>query len=197
MIDYSVYLQKNHLKPDAGERAYARPQIREVWNGDRFVQHLAEHNSVFSRGTVKGVVSDLCNCIVEQALNGNKVYLGELGCFSVSLSCESADDMPSFTAANIKAVNLVFTPGPDFENMISKATFNPVTSRALQVAALKAQKNKAERIDLTVIGSNDPSTGDPGAGETPENPDDLPTVGGGDDNQGGGSDDTGGDSFEE
>ncbi len=191
MIDYSVYLQKNHLKPEVGERAYARPQVREVWNGDRFVQHLAEHNSVFSRGTVKGVVSDLCNCIVEQVLNGNKVYLGELGCFSVSLCCESADDMPSFTAANIKAVNLVFTPGPDFENMISKATFNPVTSRALQAVALKAQKNKAESIDLTTLGTNDSGS----TGETPTNPDDLPTVGGGDD-QGGGND-SGGDSFEE
>lgn len=151
MIDYSVYLQKNHLKPEAGERAYARPQIREVWSGDRFVQHLADHNGVFSRGTVKGVVSDVCNCIVEQVLNGNKVFLGELGCFSASLSCESADDMTSFTAANIKAVNLVFTPGPDFENMINKATFNPVASRALQAITLKAQKNKAESIDLTQL----------------------------------------------
>ena len=77
MIDYSIYMQKNHLKPEAGERAYAKAQIREVWNGDRFVQHLADHNGVFSRGTVKGVVSDVCNCIVEQVLNGNKVFLGE------------------------------------------------------------------------------------------------------------------------
>ena len=175
MIDYSVYLQKNHLKPEAGERAYARPQIREVWDGDRFVQHLYEHNGVFSRGTVKGVVSDVCNCIVEQVLNGNKVYLGELGCFSASISCESADDMKSFTAANIKAVNLVFTPGPDFENMISKARFNPVTSRALQAVALKAQKNQAVSIDLTMLGSG--STG----GSTPTTPDNTPTGGSGSD----------------
>ena len=79
MIDFSVYLQANHLKPETGERAYAKAQVREVWDGDRFVRHLADHNGVFSRGTVKGVVSDLCNCLVEQVLNGNKIYLGELG----------------------------------------------------------------------------------------------------------------------
>lgn len=155
MIDYSVYMQKNHLKPDAGERAYAKAQVREVWDGDRFIQHLYEHNGVFSRGTVKGVVSDLCCCIVEQVLNGNKIYLGELGCFSVSLSCESADSMETFTAAKIKAVNLVFTPGPDFENMISKASFNPVTSRALQAAALKAEKSKAATLDIEAAKSKD------------------------------------------
>lgn len=151
MIDYSVYMQINHLKPEAGERAYAKNQIREVWDGDKFIQHLFEHNGVFSRGTVKGVVSDVCNCIVEQVLNGNKVYLGDLGCFSASLSCESADDMESFTAAKIKAVNLVFTPGPDFENMISKASFNPVASRKLQAAALKAEKKNSSSIDLETL----------------------------------------------
>ena len=169
MIDYSIYMQKNHLKPEAGERAYAKAQIREVWNGDRFVQHLADHNGVFSRGTVKGVVSDVCNCIVEQVLNGNKVFLGELGSFYASLSCESADDLSTFTAANIKAVNLVFTPGPDFENMIAKATFNPVASSAIQAATLKAVKAKASSVDLEGLKYN---TSIPSEPETePENPD--------------------------
>ena len=148
MIDYSVYLQTNHLKPEAGERAYAKAQIREVWDGDRFVRHLADHNGVFSRGTVKGVVSDLCNRLVEQVLNGNKVYLGELGSFSVSLSSESADNMEVFTEDNIKAVNLVFTPGEDFANMISKATFNRVASRLAQAATLKAEKSGQTTVDL-------------------------------------------------
>lgn len=157
MLDYSVYMQTNHLAPEAGERAYARLQIRENWDNDKFINHLASHNAVFTRGTFKGVISDVCNCIVEQVLNGNKIALGELGTFHASISCESADDMEKFTAENIKAVNLVFTPGPDFENMIGKATFNPVTSRKLQMAALKAQKKKAAIIDLNAL--NDASSG--------------------------------------
>lgn len=169
MIDYSVYMQTSHLKPEAGERAYARAQVREVWDGDKFIQHLYEHNGVFSRGTVKGVVSDVCNCIVEQVLNGNKIFLGELGSFSASLSCESADDMQSFTAAKIKAVNLVFTPGPDFENMISKAVFNPVTSRKLQAAALKAEKAGEATIDIEAAkkkgGASSDKTTTPGENE--------------------------------
>lgn len=165
MIDYSVYLQTNHLKPEAGERAYAKAQVREVWDNDRFVRHLADHNGVFSRGTLKGVVSDLCSCLVEQVLNGNKIYLGELGSFSASLSCESADTMKDFTVDNIKAVNLVFTPGEDFENMISKATFNQVSSRLLQAAALKAEKAKLASIDLEALKGNGASSGSGSADE--------------------------------
>lgn len=148
MLDYSVYLQTNHLTPEAGERAYARLQIRENWDGDKFINHLAAHNAVFTRGTFKGVVSDLCNCIVEQVLNGNKIALGELGTFHASISCESADSMEKFTAANIKAVNLVFTPGPDFENMIGKATFNLVAIRKAQKATVKAEKAGEATVDL-------------------------------------------------
>lgn len=168
MIDYSVFLQMNHLKPEAGERAYARAQVREVWDGDRFVRHLADHNGVFSRGTVKGVVSDLCKCLVEQVLNGNKVYLGELGSFSVSLSCESADSMEKFSEDNIKAVNLVFTPGDDFVNMIGKATFNQVASRLAQAAMLKAEKAGETIVDLAAAKGNNSSPS-----ETPTEPDDT------------------------
>lgn len=159
MIDFSTFMQRSALKPEAGERAYARAQVREVWDGDKFIQHLADHNGVFSRGTVKGVVSDLCNCLVEQVLNGNKVYLGELGCFYISLGCESAESLSSFTAANIKTVNLVFTPGKDFENMISKATFNAVTSRAVQTATLKAVKEQAATVNLEAIKNGSSSSG--------------------------------------
>ena len=177
MIDYSVYLQMNHLKPEAGERAYARAQVREVWDGDRFVRHLADHNGVFSRGTVKGVVSDLCKCLVEQVLNGNKVYLGELGSFSVSLSCESADSMEKFSEDNIKAVNLVFTPGDDFVNMIGKATFNQVASRLAQAAMLKAEKNGDSIVDLAAIKGNSSSSSS--GSDSPTEPDEPNNSGGG------------------
>ena len=148
MLDYSVYMQTNHLTPEAGERAYARLQNRENWDADKFINHLAAHNAVFTRGTFKGVVSDLCNCIVEQVLNGNKFALGELGTFHASISCESAESMEKFTAANIQAVNLIFTPGPDFENMIGKATFNVVASRKVQKAVIKAEKSGSTTVDL-------------------------------------------------
>ncbi|MCR4872958.1 MAG: DNA-binding protein [Bacteroidales bacterium] len=148
MIDYSVYKRSNPMDETAAPKAYAVAQMRENMSFSDFVNHIAGHNGVFSRGTVKGVLSDACLCIVEQLLNGNKVQLGELGNFWISLSSTGADSPESFSASNIKGVNIVFTPGPDFEDLRGKATFNLVSSRAAQAATLKAEKSGDTIVDL-------------------------------------------------
>lgn len=148
MIDYSVYLQPNPMDEAAAPKAYAKAQMRESLTFDDFVSHIAEHNGVFSRGTVKGVISDACICIVEQLLNGNKVQLGELGNFWISLSSNGTETMEKFTAAQIKAVNIIFTPGDDFENLVGRARFNLVSSRVAQAATLKTEKAGGTTVDL-------------------------------------------------
>ena len=148
MIDYSVYMQPNPLDETAAPKAYAKAQMRELMTFSKFVNHIASHNGVFSRGTVKGVISDTCSCVVEQLLEGKKVQLGELGYFWISLASSGAETMEDFTATNIKAVNIVFTPGEDFENLIGKAHFNAVSSRSAQSATLKAEKTGANTVNL-------------------------------------------------
>lgn len=137
--------------PDSEEKAYAKNQVNKVLDFDEFVQHISDHNGVFTRGTVKGVVSDTCSCLVEQLLNGNKVQFGELGVFGISITCEPAASLKEFTEGNIKEVNILFSPGPDFENLRSKAEFNLVTSRAIQVASIRALKENKTSVDFEAI----------------------------------------------
>lgn len=139
---------KSPLDESAVEMAYAKNQVAKVMTFDEFVKHIADHNGVFTRGTVKGVVSDTCSCLVEQLLNGNKVQFGELGTFGISISCEPAESLKAFTATNIKEVNILFTPGEDFENLRSRAEFVPVASRKAQAATLKAEKAGEAIVDL-------------------------------------------------
>ena len=166
MINYSVFTWKNPMIDDAEEKAYAKNQVVKVLSFDEFVKHIASHNGVFSRGTVKGVVSDTCSCLVEQLLAGNKVQFGELGSFGVSLQCEPADSLAEFSAKNIKEVNIVFAPGEDFENLRSKAEFKLVSSRAVQAAALKAVKEGESTINLNDLkkpsDSQNPDDGEDG-----------------------------------
>ena len=138
----------NPIKPDMPDKAYAKNQVSEIWSLEKFSKHIADHNGVYSRGTVKGVLSDMCECLAEQLLNGNKVQLGEFGTFGISLSSEGAPSIAEFTAKNIKAVNILFSPGPDFENMIDRAEFNLVASRAIQAATLKAIKAGETTVEL-------------------------------------------------
>lgn len=148
MIDYSVYMMTPTYSKDETPKAYAKNQVSEIWSLEKFAKHISDHNGVYSRGTVKGVISDMCECLVEQLLNGNKIQLGELGTFSISISSEGAESVEKFTAKNIKAVNILFAPGDDFENLIGRAEFNPVASRIAQKATLKAEKAGEATVDL-------------------------------------------------
>ena len=166
MIDFSVYMMRNPLHPELPEKAYAKNQVSEIWSLEKFAKHIADHNGVYSRGTVKGVLSDSCECLVEQLLNGNKVELGELGTFGISLSCEGAPSVKDFTVKNIKAVNILFAPGPDFENLINRAEFNLVASRAAQVATLKAERAGDDMVDLAAAKNKGTSSDSTGGGST-------------------------------
>ena len=167
MIDYSVYMMTPTFSRDETPKAYAKNLVSEIWTLEKFAKHIADHNGVYSRGTVKGVISDMCECLVEQLLNGNKIQLGELGTFGISISSEGAESIDKFTAKNIKAVNILFDPGKDFENMIDRADFNPVASRAAQIATLKAEKAGESTVDLAAAkggSTTTPGTGGSGTG---------------------------------
>ena len=181
MINYSVFMWKNPTVENAVEKAYAKNQVSEIWTLEKFAKHISDHNGVYSRGTVKGVISDMCECLVEQLLNGNKIQLGELGTFGISISSVGADSIEKFTAKNIKAVNILFAPGVDFENLLGRAEFNLVASRSAQAATLKAEKAGETTVDLAAAKNKvtgptdpaDPTNPDNGGGSTPEpsNPD--------------------------
>lgn len=164
MINYSVYMMGNPIKPEEAPKAYAKNQVNEIWTLEKFSRHIADHNGVYSRGTVKGVISDMCECIVEQLLNGNKIQLGELGTFGISIGCNGAESIEKFSAKNIVEMNILFTPGNDFENLVSRAEFNRVASRAAQLATLKAEKAGETTVDLAAAKGGSSTTDEPSTG---------------------------------
>ena len=172
MINYSVYMMRNPQNPESPEKAYAKNQVTEIWSLDKFARHIAEHNGVYSRGTVKGVLADSCECLVEQLLDGKKVKLGELGTFGISISSEGAPSLNEFTSKNIKAVNILFAPGPDFTNLIDRAEFNLVASRVAQAAVLKAEKSGDGTVDLAAA-KNKGTSAEP-MPDKPTDPDNTP-----------------------
>ena len=168
MINYSVFMLPNPIDNSVAPKAYARAQAKEVMSFRSFIQHIADHGG-YTRGKVKGVLADMCECLVEMLLEGKKVQLDELGNFWISLSCEGAESCEKFTADNIKGVNIVFTPGVDFENLIGKAEFSAVASRAAQAATLKAEKTGAKTVDLEAAKKKNTSSS---AEDTTTDPDD-------------------------
>ena len=124
-----------------GTKAYGTAQVHDVLSFDEFCEHIADHNSPFSKGCIKGVLTDAVACIREQMLAGNKVKLGDLGDFYVELKTEGAVTTDDFSAANIKEVNVRWSPGDDFKNLRQDAEFQLVPSRAAQSDAIEVVKN--------------------------------------------------------
>ena len=146
MINYSIMImgtKPGTKKADITEtKAYGTAQVHEVLDLDAFCKHIADHNSPFSKGTVKGILTDAVACLREQLLAGNKVNLGDLGSFHCELATEGADTTDEFNAQKIKAVNVCWTPGQEFKNLRDDATFNLVPSRKAQADAIEVIRNE-------------------------------------------------------
>lgn len=145
MIDYSIAImgtKPGTLKANIQEtKAYGTAQVHEILSFDDFCEHIAQHNSPFSKGAIQGVLTDAVSCLREQMLAGNKVKLGDLGDFYVELQTEGAVTTEDFTVDNIKEVNVRWLPSKSFKNLRQDAEFNLMPKRSQQTDAVKVIKN--------------------------------------------------------
>lgn len=162
-IPYSVGVRiVNPGDAESDKKAYAYVQSREVVDNRMLAQHIKEHGSPFSIGTLNGVIDDICECIGEMILMGNRVYLNELGTFSISLLSEGVDNADSFTAANITEVKPHMSFDDRFVALLQNAEFEYVTSRKAQADAKKAEKQNVNHAMGTGGNTTDPNGGDNG-----------------------------------
>ncbi len=153
------------------KKAYGRVQLNEVINLDRFAEHIATHGSKYDRGDIYAVLVTAGRCLRELVLQGNKVNLGDFGAFYPSISCHGADSLESFTAIHIKGLTMNWDKPAKLENMLADATFQQVSSRAAQAAALKAEKEGKTTASWDSVEAPDgegDSAVDPDEGTTPD-----------------------------
>ena len=155
---YSLTMRQNLAHPEEPEKAYANLQLNGVLDIDALADHIHDHNSVYSEGTITGVITDMCKCIKEAITEGNAVELGKLGRFTPTISSEGAlpgvdkdgnpkTAMEMFTEDNIKQVNVCFELGEGLNFKREDFNFEYTTTRKAQAAAKKAQKKGQESAD--------------------------------------------------
>ena len=107
MIRYKKYQMTGENSPLKG-LWYARPVIEETYDTERLAKHMANHNTLYSAGVVKGVLTDMISCIKELILDGKNVKLDDLAIFSVGIvSRKGAASAADFTLAdNVKGLKL-------------------------------------------------------------------------------------------
>ncbi|MBR0527008.1 MAG: DNA-binding protein [Prevotella sp.] len=97
-LKYKLY-QDNRAESTNRGKWYARAVQDRTLEFDDFVQHMADHNTSFSRGTIHGVLMDMLDCLQHLVLDGKSVRLGELGLFKIGITTKPADTAKDFSAA--------------------------------------------------------------------------------------------------
>ncbi len=169
-IQYSVaMMHSNPTDKNSEKKAIAKLQLTGIVGIEEMAEHITEHNSVFSRGTIVGVLAELGSCIREFILQGYKVKLSTLGSFAPSVSSTGADTLDAFTAQNITSMRAIFSPGSDLLNLRAKAEFEKTSPRRAQAATLAAVMAGKDTVDLTKDATSDSGSGNGGNGGNGDN----------------------------
>ncbi len=148
-IQYSINLQKNPVRPNEPKKAYANLQLTGIVGTRELANHIIEHGSTYSRGTIEGVLSDLGVHLREFILQGYKIMLGTVCALTPEIRSTGAESMEDFSETNIEDFYVRFTPLSDLLELRSAADFEQTSTRAAQKATLKAQKQGLSTADWT------------------------------------------------
>ncbi|EJX08058.1 DNA-binding protein [gut metagenome] len=107
MILYQKYQLKSGLTKAKG-KFYARPVVNETLDLNALAKHMSYHNTPYSPGAIKGVLTDMVSCIKELVLDGKNVKLDNLAIFSCGIiSAHGADRADDFkVSTHVKGVRL-------------------------------------------------------------------------------------------
>ena len=174
MIKYILRQVKNS-KSTIFNKWLAYPVIDETVDLDGLAAHMASHNTVFSKGVIKGMLTDMVSCIKELLLEGKNVKLPDLAIFSIGIKNTKggADTDEDFSVSkNIQSVKLraratgeLTAKSLDLDASLKKAT------------VINGGSSSGSSGSSSSSGSNGSSSG---TSETPETPETLsaPTISG-------------------
>ena len=167
-IPYSLILrQVRPGKPKEGNKTYPCAQVHQVLDLSDMAEHMTAHSSKYDKGDIMAVVTQLASCIREQLLLGNKVTLGDLGSFSVSLDAKSAPNAEEFSTSLIKRVLVRWSASTELSDLEKQATYEYAGTRKSQAEARKAERELLNSMATIQPGQepDDDGTGDDEGGE--------------------------------
>ena len=143
MVNYSIVMRSNPMDVDAAKKAYASAQYAEVMD-------IASHGCVYKRADIVAILTMAVDCMREQLLGGQKIQLGDLGDFSISINSIGAESAADYNPAiHVRKLNVNWSAGTRFQNLQEEAVFNLVATRKAARLVVKALKAGKTSVDLT------------------------------------------------
>ena len=200
-----LYLSKvteNSESEQAG-KYYARVSYKQTMGVQEMAHHMAEHNTMFSEGSITGILIDFVKCVREMVLMGNTVKIDNLAIFKATVEANGLETLYDAendktasatigqlaegqkTGAAVKVIKLLAQSTGDFtrDELRKDVKLSWTDKTKAEIAAAKGTSGSG----TTENGGSESNTN----GTNPTNGDNT----GGDNNGGttGGGDNTGGD----
>jgi hypothetical protein len=88
-----LYLSKvtETSETEQAGKLYARVSYKQTLSVQDMARHMAEHNTVFSEGSILGVLTDFVKCVREMVLNGNTVKIDNLAIFKATVEANALE----------------------------------------------------------------------------------------------------------
>ena len=174
MIRITLYQNKNQKIGECYGKWYPRVVADETIGLDELAGHMASHNTPFSKGAIKGILTDAVVCTKELLLLGKNVKFPDLAIFSIGLRLKEGGGA---------ATKEEFSVSKFIKGLRLRARATGELSMSNIDAAIK-RVDYERRSDTDGAGGSSPDTG----GTSPTTP------GGSSSGTGGSSSDTGGSS---
>ena len=202
-----LYLSKvtENSETEQAGKLYARVSYKQTLSVQDMAKHMSEHNTMFSEGSITGILIDFVKCVREQVLSGNTVKIDNLAIFKATVEANALETLYDAendktasasigtlaegqkTGPAVKTIKLLAQSTGDFtrDELKKDAKLSWTDKTKAEIAAAKGENSGA---------SNSPASGGNSGGtssdsETPSNPSNPENPGtGGGGNTGGGDD---------
>ena len=106
MIELYLSKVKESSETEQAGKYYARVSYKQTMTIQDMAHHMAEHNTIFSEGSILGVLTDFIHCVREMVLNGNTVKLDNLAIFKATVEANGLETLYDATADKVASATL-------------------------------------------------------------------------------------------
>ena len=147
---FEINLRKNDNSAMTGAygKYYPKAVEKKTISLRGLCNHMAEHNSIYGRDVIGGVLTKMSNCIIELLSQGNPVKIDGLGTFVPTVeSIRQGITKPDILAGKwnaatyVKAIHIRFRP--------EGTSDDDITSRNFKDQCVLSTYGVEEKVDLT------------------------------------------------
>jgi len=144
MIRITLYQNTNEKNEQAFGKWYPRPVTDETYDLDTLARHMASHNSPYSPGVIKGIMTDMVSCIKELLLDGKNVKIDDLAIFSVGIRTNGGADSEKDFAVGKHVAGIRLRARATGELSTGKLNLDAVVRRYSLTAAPSTDDNPSD-----------------------------------------------------